>query len=268
MKARPYDPRREFMKHLESLSHRHRMSEVFRDFTAMAYLGMAKATSGKERGEQLDERFGQITRRYRDSFKETPESAFAPLLAHTVNALEIRPHDFLGELFQEIDAANARAGQFFTPEALSRVIAEMTLGDKDAIAKLISEKGYFTVQEPACGSGGMVIQAAEVLKSHGFNPARHMRVTMIDVDPGCFHMAYIQASLLAINARVVLGNTLSLEVSEVAITPMAMLYPWTRETATPAEPAPAPEAPPAITLPPTRTKPEQLALFAPEEPAA
>jgi type I restriction-modification system DNA methylase subunit len=126
----------------------------------------------------------------------------------------------------EIDAGNARTGQFFTPYALSRTIAELTISD-DIITNAVNEYGFFTLQEPAIGSGGMVIAAAETCKERGHNYQQCMCATGIDVDSRCVHMAYIQLSLLGIPAVIVHGNTLTLETfGRPWYTPQYILGRW------------------------------------------
>ncbi len=91
------------------------------------------------------------------------------------------------------------------------MMAKMTLGDKDGIRAKIAGRGFVTAQEPACGSGAMVIALAHEMKDAGINYQQHLHVTAIDVDPKCVHMAYLQFALLHIPAIIIHGNTLSLE---------------------------------------------------------
>ena len=79
-------------------------------------------------------------------------------------------------------------GQFFTPYDVSRMMAEMTF---DTVDEIIAEQGFVTVQEPACGAGGMIIAAADVIDAQGlrYRPAalcgcdRHFADVLQDVLP-------------------------------------------------------------------------------------
>jgi len=56
----------------------------------------------------------------------------------------------------------------------------------------------------------MLIAMSQFLKERGFFPW-HYRWVATDIDQKCFHMTYIQTTLLMIPAGVTWGNTLSLE---------------------------------------------------------
>ena len=65
----------------------------------------------------------------------------------------------------------------------------------------------------------MVIAFAESLKDDGYNYQHQLYVEAIDIDELCFKMTYIQLSLLGIPARVIRGNSLSVEYYEILYTP-------------------------------------------------
>ena len=60
-----------------------------------------------------------------------------------------------------------------------------------------------------CGSGGMIIAAAVVMKNQGINYQSAMEVVAHDLDWRSVHMCYVQLSLLGISAIVAQGDTLS-----------------------------------------------------------
>src|ERR1700722_13249189 len=74
--------------------------------------------------------------------------AMPELLAITTLAVQEGGCDFLGEVVVALELQSDHMGQFFTPYDLSRMMAEMTLGDAGA---LIVEKGFITLAEPASG---------------------------------------------------------------------------------------------------------------------
>ena len=105
-----------------------------------------------------------------------------------------KPGDYLGELYMQIEAGNKNAGQYFTPYDVSKFMAEITLGE-------LPDKP-FILNEPCCGSGGMVVAAADVLQSRGYNYTDKMLVVANDIDRHCVFMAYTQLSFAAVPAVV------------------------------------------------------------------
>jgi hypothetical protein len=130
---------------------------------------------------------------------------------HLIEALEAETQDVLGRTYHDLELHNKWAGQYFTPYHLSRVMAKMTIDDGASIRARIEERGFVTAQEPAVGSGVMIIALAQEMREAGINYQQHLHVTAIDIDPKCVHMAYVQFSLLHIPAVVVHGDTLAME---------------------------------------------------------
>ena len=65
----------------------------------------------------------------------------------------------------------------------------------------------------------MIIAFAESLKDNGYNYQHQLYVEAIDIDELCFKMTYIQLSLLGIPARVIRGDSLSMQYYEMIYTP-------------------------------------------------
>lgn len=132
--------------------------------------------------------------------------------------------DFLGPIFMEL-SANAQGGQFFTPPSLSESIARMVLHDASSMLREQKTKGkdYLSIAEPACGVGGMVLEANKVLMAQGLNPAHDVMWTCTDVDERAVQAAYIQLTLTNTAAFVVHGNTITMECWENVPT-MAALH--------------------------------------------
>ncbi|WP_371639652.1 type I restriction-modification system subunit M [Streptomyces virginiae] len=91
------------------------------------------------------------------------------VLASVMRAMDRAPkmhegnmsHDVLGGAYEYLlkrfsDGSGTRAGQFFTPREVVELIIE-----------LLDPKNHESVYDPTCGSGGMLIAAASLLKSHG-----------------------------------------------------------------------------------------------------
>lgn len=148
---------------------------------------------------------------------------FSNLLAELALGLASEIGDFLGEVFMTMELGSARLGQFFTPYHLAKLMAQVTIGDKVSI---LSNKPFFTVSEPTCGAGGMIIAVADYLLESNFNPTETMWCEARDLDPVAAMMCYVQLSLLSIPARVVTGNTLTLEENRVFYTPSHYFGHW------------------------------------------
>lgn len=194
--------------------HRHRY-EVFRDFVTMAAIAVH---NGIARDEKLEAEYLQIVGRY----AKEDVTSFAHLLGQLVILLDPEPYDVLGQLYMELELGSAHTGQFFTPPELSELMARLSYGD--ALATL--DKPFVTLQEPACGAGGMVLAFVKVMLSHGHNPAERMWAHCQDVDRLAALMCYLQLALWNVPAVVVVGNTLALEAREVFYTPAHYLGFW------------------------------------------
>ena len=126
-----------------------------------------------------------------------------------VMALDKDMTDILGKVYMDSGCGNKNTGQFFTPFHISLMTAQMTL------SKDISIDHPAIINEPSCGSGGMIIAAAKIRKSRGVDPGRAMRVTAQDLDWKAVYMTYIQLSLLGIDAVVIQGDTLEEPVKNI-----------------------------------------------------
>jgi type I restriction-modification system DNA methylase subunit len=133
--------------------------------------------------------------------------------------------DIMGRTYHELELHNKWAGQYFTPYEICRMMAKMNLVD-GGLQERIERRGFITLQEPACGSGAMVIAFAQEMKDAGFNYQQQLHVTAMDIDAKCCHMAYLQLSLLHIPAVIIHGNTLSLEEYGRWYTPAHIMGGW------------------------------------------
>ncbi|HHF0534545.1 TPA: N-6 DNA methylase [Vibrio alginolyticus] len=171
------------------------------------------------KSDELEQEYLAIVRRY----EKDDAVRMSHLLAEVVMGLEVYPCDFLGSVFMELELGSDRMGQFFTPFEVSKMMAMMVHGDTiDAL----SGKPFITLQEPACGAGGMVIAFAQTMYEKGLNPQKQLWASCVDVDPVAAMMAYVQLSLLHIPAEVVVGNSLSMKFTKVMRTPAHYLGLW------------------------------------------
>lgn len=215
------DHQKELARLFNGFSGRHSHWQVFSDFCEIGAITFSNAVDLIQR-EKREERYLQIIKNYdREELDK-----FAQGFAHLTMAMEYGFCDVLGRTFHDLELHNKWAGQFFTPYDVSRMMARMTIGDGEDLKAKIEARGFVTAQEPAVGSGAMVIALAQEMRAAGVNYQEHLHVTAIDVDAKCVHMAYLQFALLHIPAIIIHGNTLSLETYGHWYTPAHNMGLW------------------------------------------
>jgi hypothetical protein len=227
---------KELVKLIQSFSYGHHLHTVFSDFVEMSALAISNSVD-RAQFEAREKRYLDIVGKY----KREEVEKFPQMLGLLVESFEQRLEvvnkavtdakvisggltDILGETYMMLSLGNDRAGQFFTPYRVSRMMSMMVMGD---VGAEVERRGFIRMQEPACGAGGMVIAAADSILSAGHNYQQAMHATCIDIDPCCVHMTYVQLSLLHIPATVVHGNALSMQVWGTWNTPAHILGGWT-----------------------------------------
>lgn len=204
---------REFTTKLQSLDKSKSISTVFNDFTALAQCSLAQPFY---RSPNIEQRYKYIISHYNQEQAEE----FSKLLALLVLGLEEKHQDFLGQVYSELNLGNSNKGQFFTPYHVSKMMAQINFVE---LKGEIDSKGFITLSEPCCGSGGMIIAYAETMKEKGYNYQHQLYVEAVDIDEICFKMAYIQLSLLGIPAKLIRGDSLAMRYFEVYYTPFYFL---------------------------------------------
>jgi type I restriction-modification system DNA methylase subunit len=209
------DYKKEFVKVAEKdYSNRH-LSEVLRDFTELSKCSIANTVY---KSDCIEEQWVNISKTYKST------SGFSQMLVIVVEALETNPNqDFLGDVYMEAEVSNSRAGQFFTPYALSKVCASLTFNKEDVDA-VIASRGFTTINEPACGCGSMVIAWRNVLADNGYGSFDCL-FHAADLDRFCYGATYVQLSLLGCCGLISHANTLSGEIFESLYTPLTFMSP-------------------------------------------
>ena len=165
--------------------------QVFSDFCRLVTCSLALGSR--------EEEYRDIATRYSSEHMHDFSKAFGFL----VNEMQRNPFtDVLGEFYLEVASHSSKQarGEFFTPSCISKAIAHM-LFDPDVIK---AKNQPITVNEPACGSGGMVLAIAEMFAP---NSVDLLRVTCQDINPVAVDMCFINTSLWGIPAQVILGDT-------------------------------------------------------------
>ncbi len=214
-------PPKTIVKMITEISLRHDKWQVFSDFAEMAAISISNAVD-LHHFKEREARYMEVVKRYtKDELNQFPQ-----MLGELIRELDGVTDDVLGRVFHELELHNNFSGQYFTPFSVCRLMAQMIIAENPAIKSKILEQTFITAQEPACGSGAMVIALANELRAAGINYQKHLHVVAIDVDPKCVHMAYLQFSLLHIPAIVIHGNTLMAEEYARWYTPAHILGGW------------------------------------------
>lgn len=103
--------------------------------------------------------------------------------------------DILGEAYEAIASRGRRAclGQFFTPDTVAQLMGAMLIGDDPRHAQAREDGQLWTVCEPTCGSGALLLGFLDNLATaHGPAALQHWSVTGIDLDRLCARMCAAQ----------------------------------------------------------------------------
>lgn len=172
--------------------------------------------------EAREERYKTLVKKYSEDGMKLLQEIFGDLyILLSKPAFEELPFsDFLGELYMYSGTSNKGSGQFFTPYCVSKLMAQMTY-TKERVEEVLSKSPnhIIKINEPSCGSGGMILASIEQLRSLGVNYANDVIVIANDIDKRCVHMAYLQLALAGIPAIIYHQNTLTLETWDEWRTP-------------------------------------------------
>lgn len=212
----PAEARKQFASVFRHTANNMRRSEVFRDFITLA---ASELDMARIRSPENIENSRRICGRYQPDDTDAMKRLFCLL----VEGLAGEIHDFLGALYMEQELGADEMGQYFSPSCISRLMAGLLM---PGAQETIKRDGWMTLDEPACGSAGMVIAFAYWMGEAGLNPSEQLYATCTDIDPMVADMAFIQLALLGIPAKVVTGNTLTLQTSRVRYTPVYYFNAW------------------------------------------
>jgi len=196
----------QFVKTFNSLCARYPKFTVWNDFIYMSAYAISNAYDYRQ---DREDHYLNIVKRY----TKDEVDKIAELFALTVRALEDNRHqDFLGQLYMESGFGDNRKGEYFTPYEIAEFMAQLTDNG-------INDCGYVTVNDPACGSGVMLIAYANRLLESGINPHFRLLVVANDINPCVALMCYIQLSLLGCAGYVCIRDTLANPVTGSTLLP-------------------------------------------------
>ena len=203
------------VEEIRSLGQTYGINHVFSTFLELMALSLSVETDPacpeerKKRREELEAGMEQS--------EATAYARMVALLYMAVREYEDDPMDILGTVYHELRLNNEWNGQFFTPDHISRLMAMITgLPPED------NDGGVITINEPACGSGTLVIGAVWAMKQKAFDYRSKTLFIAQDIDIRCVWMTYIQLCLYKVPAVVIHGNTLTVEEWSRWYTPYAI----------------------------------------------
>ncbi|EKU96631.1 type I restriction-modification system methyltransferase subunit [Leptolyngbya sp. PCC 7375] len=238
--------KREFISIFKKLTIHRSFSEVWADFVDVSAIAIYQSVHFNE--AWMPEQVRQHTLPWTDyntklendylakvgKYRKGEVELLKQLYHLTVQTVGFYQCDLLGTMYEELEIASrsqmSASGEFFTPVSVSRLMAELTLGN---VKDILEQKGYITLTEPAAGSGRMIIAVVEQLYAMGYDPRQCLYVEAIDVNHSLYSTTFLQLAILDIPGKIYWGNTLSAKVWDVRETPQLMLSRmiWNRDPA-------------------------------------
>jgi hypothetical protein len=222
--------KRDFEKLFRTLRYSRDDRQAFVDFAELSAVWMGTALYDHARlygiklfdKDDLYHHLVKVGDGVKGRYKEKEIEIISELCGIAQNGIMQGGCDFLGELYNDLEltgtSARQATGEFFTPYALGKMMARMQI-DPNVVKRAIDEKGFISVEEPACGAGCLLIAVIEHMEEMGFNPKEHLFFVARDVSRLCFNMSYIQMACLEASGMIIHGNTLTLETYETRPTP-------------------------------------------------
>ena len=148
--------KQEFLKIFNEMCYSRSGWQVWADLiTAIACSISNAADKSPERWQAREQEYAECIKRLGGI--EKPAQCFACI----TETLSDNPnHDFLGELYMELNLGNHWKGQFFTPFSICKMMAETTIGKE--VIDAIETKGYIAVNDCACGAGATLSGSEQV----------------------------------------------------------------------------------------------------------
>lgn len=177
-------------KELEETSQRSGVSraQAFEDFLCVSTCALAHPA--------MEEEYLQTIEKHKAGGKgKRGVDMLAKMFATLVDITDRTREDILGDLFQG-SITYGEKGQFLTPMPICRMMSQMTIPSEQT---RLDERR--SVNDPACGSGRMLLTAAEIQPNWHFVGQ--------DVDLRCVRMTAINLALRNHYGHVVHGNTLA-----------------------------------------------------------
>lgn len=201
------DPhQKEMVKCFEQLCGRFGRWEIWTDFVTMAAITISNGVD-RSNAPEREETYKTIAGKYDKQELEVFSAMFAELVMGMDDNTD---QDFLGDLYMRLNLNNEHVGQFFTPYNLCKLMAKL---QTENIREQTGAKGWFAVNDPACGAGALLVALLVALanecREHGINYQTDVLFIAQDIDYIVGLMCYIQLSLMGCPGYVCIADTLS-----------------------------------------------------------
>lgn len=207
----------EFQKGFNKLcGSRHRYS-VWSDLMTLYAIGIQNSCSSwykedkilKPIWENREKRYYEIMKTYSENERQIIIDMFTCLVMEFDRN---QNQDFLGKMYMNLDIAEKKTGQVFTPYHFCELMSNITL-DENILLKEIKQKGFININDCAVGGAATLISAAnrckEILAKDKLNYQNHVYFVGQDVDIICCYMAYIQMSLIGTATIIIYTDTIA-----------------------------------------------------------
>lgn len=144
--------RNELISEIKTLAQSNGLNTVFTTFLEITATSIA-AQMDPQNAEEREKRYQEIASKMTPEMLSSYARMFA-LLTLVTRAHAEDPCDILGDIYHELRLNNEWNGQFFTPDHICRLMAQLANVDVPE-----DKEGPITINEPTCGSGTMVIGA-------------------------------------------------------------------------------------------------------------
>ena len=176
---------------IQRMAGKYGVYEIFADWVKIMALAFANAVDFKEFREK---EYIETMKRY----SKEEQRDFFEMNAWLTEWADEEMFDMLGYIYMHLEIGSKKAGQFFTPYNICRLMAKMQKFSNEIV----------TANEPTCGAGGNIIALAEAMKAQGINYQQSLMAICQDIDVKAVYMAYVQLSLYGIPGVVFQSDTL------------------------------------------------------------
>lgn len=206
-----------FIELLDFSHGKYNTANVFRDFILIFAIAIHNGFYYRQEYEDI---YLQVINKY----QKEEHQIFFKLIEELINIYfsEREIKDILGEIYTQIGAYSKTNQQFFTPNHVANAMANMTVQNEG----YFKNKQYITINDPACGSGVLLINIADVLNKQKINYTEKALFVGQDIDFVCVCMTYIQMYMFNMPGIVIQGNSLLDERNKVLYTPQYIVGEW------------------------------------------
>lgn len=188
-----------FEKVFDNISAGRSRWETWSDFITLTACSIANAVKPLQSREEL---YRRTMCKYSPDEQENMTAA-AGLYFRLVDENPFQ--DLLGDLYMRLGLGESKAGQFFTPYNICRMMAKVQV---DSALEKIGREGWISVNDCACGGGATMIAMAEALYERGCNYQQRCIFVGQDLLATTAMMCYIQLSMLGCAGYIKIGDTL------------------------------------------------------------